>query len=217
MNQGDARGNAPVLPRGGVRHVEHDTAPVPRANVRGFDHLPPRPPTYGQLKTWTQSFVVARNNAGGGAYTTHPVEVQAETPDPRLLATLSFGFRQDGQNTPPPGPYPSHSVLADLYVRTDSGIWVLTNHIFDATQGFLATFRAPWSYRWADTPGRIVASLNIPDLPGTGLAVNGDWWAIASWGLAPGAYIPDDELPRLFAACSLTMRTEPLIATQTGV
>lgn len=218
MNNGDIRGIAPILPRGQERLLHGNSEPVPRANVRGADHLSPKPPRFGQSRTWTQAFRVARNQAGGGVYTANTVGIQIDTPDPRLLASVSLGFRQDGADTPTPAsPFANHTVSADLYVRTDTGLWVLTNHVFDATQGFSTTFRAPWTYRWADTPGRLVATLTIPNAPGSGIAVNGDWWAIAAWGLAPGAIIGDDELPRLFAACNLAERTPAIVVTATGV
>jgi len=193
--------------------------PIPRANTRGRDLLVPVPPIAGQSKTKIESFKVARNNATG-AFTQRSVAVYAETPDPRLLATVAFGFRQDGRDIPAvlPAAFPvGHVVSADLYVRNEKNVLIATNHIYDFSQNPIsATFRAPWAYRWADTPGRLWATLTVPAGPGTGLAMEGDWWAVAQWNLAPGAYIDDDELQRMFAACQLVQGTDAIVVSTTG-
>ncbi len=193
--------------------------PIPRANTRGRDLLVPVPPIAGQSKTKIESFKVGRNNATG-VYTNRSVSVYAETPDPRLLATISYGFRQDGQDIPTVLPlnFPAgHVVSADLYIRNEKNVLVATNHIYDFTQTPVSpTFRAPWAYRWADTPGRLWATLTVPGPGGTNLAMVGDWWAIAMWNLAPGAYIDDDELQRMFAACQLVQGTDAIVVSQTG-
>lgn len=199
--------------------ADHAQEPIPRANTRGRDLLVPVPPISGQSKTKIEAFKVGRNNATG-VFTRHSVSVYAETPDPRLLATIAYGFRQDGSDVPSVLPlnFPAgHVVSADLYVRTDKNVLVATNHIYDFSQTPTSpTFRAPWAYRWADTPGRLWATLTVPNAPGTGLAMVGDWWAVAQWNLAPGAYIDDNELQRLFAACTLTQGSDAIVVSQTG-
>lgn len=203
------------LPRSNIGEGMQDSRPL--RNPQGVDRIPPTPPTGGQTRVFRKSIQVARN-AATGAYTETSVGVVADTPDPRILATLSFAFRQDGTDYPTiPAPYAGHAVAADQYVKIESLLWAAGNHIFDFTQAPpSATFRAPWSYRWADTPGRLAAFLSFPNAPGTNVPA-GDWWATAEWALAPGAYIPDDELVRLFAACQLNQLTPAITVSTTGV
>ncbi len=190
----------------------------PLRNAQGVDRIPPTPPTGGQTRVFRKSIKVARNNATGTYALGSNVGIVADTPDPRILATLSFGFREDGRDYPSiPAPFPGHSVAADQYVKIESGLWVAGNHIFDFTQNPVSpTFRAPWSYRWADTPGRLAAFLTFPSLPGTNVPP-GDWWGTAEWALAPGAWIADDELVRLFGACQLVQLTPAVTVSTTGV
>lgn len=191
----------------------------PSRNPMGPDRVPPVPPVGGQVLVLRKTLQapVARNAAGAGAYTAADVSVYADTPDARLLASLSFGFRQDGKDYPDvAAPYAGHAVTADLFVQTEENLWLASNHIYDFTQSPTSyTFRAPWTYRWSDTPGRVVARLTVPG-GGTGLGVDGNWWATAQWGLAPGAFIPDDELRRLLAACQIIQLTPSINVTELG-
>jgi hypothetical protein len=201
----------PVIPPGGLEAR-------PQRNPQGQDRLPPTPPRGGQTRAYVRTLPspVARNNAVG-TYTDRSVSVYVGTPDPRLLATVTFGFREEGRDYPSiAAPYAGHVVNADLFIQTQEGRWIASNHVFDLTQSpASATFRAPWSYRWADSPGRLVCKLTVP-AGGTALGVVGDWWASVEWDLAPGAWIADEELARLFAACQFEQLTGAIVVSNTG-
>ncbi len=190
----------------------------PLRNPQGVDQIPPTPPTAGQSRVERQSIKVARNNATG-VYVANTVAVAVDTPDPRLLASLTIGFREDGRDYPSiPAPYAGHAIAVDLYTKNEAGQWVAGNHIYDFTQNPVSpTFRAPFTYRWADTSGRVTAQLTFPTAAAGGTAVPaGDWWATAEWALAPGAWIADEELQRLFRACQIMELTAAITVSTTG-
>lgn len=196
--------------------------PVPAAAVRVFDRTPPVPPGTGMAQARVVSYPILRNNATG-VYTTDDSPVVSMTNyDPRILATLGIAFRPDGRDIPTIelSAFPAKTVMnvrADFYVRNQEGQWCAANHIWDYADSVIPeSWRLPWTYRWADSPGRVVAKLLQAVATGTGTLPVGEFHAVGIWSLAPGAVVPEPELRRLLAAGTLDVLTGPFVVSQTG-
>lgn len=163
----------------------------------------------GGSRRFVQSEVLIMN-ASAGVYTDVDARFVINNPSVRMRLKVALGYKPDGAEvTFPQSGTGAWYLRLDARDRTKEGLILLTNNI-------VTNLPLPTSYEASTMNDQWLGTVTVPSLPGTGIA-SGLLYVIAAWEPDAGWAGTDQELQRIFAACTMQVVQSTAASTTGGV